>query len=250
MPFSVERRAAIARRLHHIDGWTSERIADYFREQGIADIKPRTVRGYFDAESAEETKQIVRESHADEDLRIARSLQRKHDRSRMDERRATKDEEITAYRPATTVNSSGLKKQVPDWEVVNHQDHRAPEWAEERDTVIEFKPHQRITIHPGEEYYVADPAGNPTYEEAVVGVDRDVPDLAERRRLREDQRRSLEGKATRLGIDDNELDVNLGGSINLEHSVPDEIVTAVVGASHNRLDSNADGPSSEDKDDS
>ena len=248
MPFSVERRAAIARNLHHIDGWTSERIADYFREKGIADIKPRTVRNYISDESSDETKEKVREEmHADADLRIARSLQRKHDRARMDERRATVDEEITAYRPETATNTSGLKQQVPDWEVIHHEDHRAPDWATERDVVVEFKPNQRLTVHQGEEYYVADPAGNPAYEEVVVGVERDQPDLTERRYLRNEQREHLADKATRLGLDDNELDVTVSGDLDVDHSVPDELVEALVAASHDRLD-NPDDADSEDSD--
>ncbi|EMA42672.1 hypothetical protein [Halococcus saccharolyticus] len=247
MAFSRERRAHIARKLHFLDGWSAEAIADHFEEEGIADIKPRTVRKYFKDSDAEETIEKVRDRMAEEDLRIAESLQRKHDRAREAEANADKEVPIQRVFPET---EQVRRDRVSDfewteWEQIEPGDADWPEWATPgRDVLIRFTGRTTI-VQPGERYPIKGIDGEPKYTTEFVGLE-EVRNEKARAFRREEQAEHLEKKAQVLGIEDNELDVNVGGSIDLEHSVPEEIVTAVVGASHNRLDNDADGSESTD----
>ena len=238
MSFSYERRAHIARKLHYLDGMTAEAIAEHFERENIASVVPGTIEKFLKQEQAEETIEKVRENQADEDLRIAESLQRKHDRAREAERQATEDNAIEAVRPVDDANTSDHSIRVPDWRVLEGDER--PAHAGPEDVFIEGTDGTR-DIPPGGPYYELDPEGNPKYETVLVGVERDQPDEKVRSFRRQEQAEHLGTKAQILGIDEDQVNVDVGGSIDIDHSVPEEIVTAVVGASHNRLDNNADG---------
>jgi len=238
MAFSRERRAHLARKWHYIEGLSITEISERLEDRGIASLARSTISGYLNEAPAEETIEKVRERQATEDIAIAESQQRKHDRAREDERRATEDDPIEAVRPTSTLHTGDDPITVPDWRVLEDDDR--PDHAGLEDVFIAATGDTR-TIDPGQSYYLLDPEGNPEYKTVLVGVARDQPDLAERRSFRYEQKNHNELRAQVLGIDEDQVNVDVGGSIDIDHSVPEEIVTAVVGASHNRLDNNADG---------
>jgi hypothetical protein len=242
MSFSVERRSHIARKLHYLDGWSAGAIADHFEEEGIADIKPRTVQNYLRDSDAEETIEKVRDRMAEEDLRIAETLQRKHDRAREAERNADKEVPIQRVFPETEQVARDRKSEFrwPVWERIEPGDADWPERATPgRDVLIRFTDGM-TTVRPGERYPVKGIDGEPKYTTEFVGLE-EVKNEKARAFRRQEQADHLEKKATALGIDEDQVNVDVGGSIDIDHSVPEEIVAAVVGASHNRLDNNADG---------
>ena len=252
MSFSYERRAHIARKLHYLDGMTAEAIAEHFERENIADVKPNTIQKYFKQAPAEETIEKVRESHADDDLQIAERQEQLFQRAREAEMNADKEVPIQRVFPESENVPADRKNPMrwPEWEFIEPDDADWPEWATpDRDVLIRFTD-ETTSIFPGERYPVRGIDGEPKYTTEFVGLE-EVRNEKARAFRRQEQADHLEKKGEILGFhDDGALDVNVGGSIDLDHTVPDEIVTAVVGASHNRLDSNADGPSSEDKDDS
>ena len=247
MPFSRERRAHLARKWHYVDGLEADEIAERMEREGIADLTRRTISTYLSEAPAEETIEKIRESHATDDISIAESQERKHDRAREDERRATRDEPIIAYRPKTAFNNADRAIHVQDWEVIPASDHRSPPWQGEHDVVVDFKQNDTVEVRPGEEYYKSDPAGNPEYRQVVVGVRRDEPDLAGRRSSRYEQKNHNEIRAQVLGLEEQQLNVDLGGSVDVEHSIDEDLVDGLIEAGHNSLDDPAKSDSDTDE---
>jgi hypothetical protein len=115
---------------------------------------------------------------------------------------------------------------VWDWDVIDPEDRRSPDWREPRDTVIEFTEQNARRVEPGEKYYKADPGENPEYKEVIVGVEREIPDEQTRQFLRGEQRGHLHEKGKVLGVYQEQVDLTSGPDVNTELELSDEFLAA------------------------
>lgn len=216
--------------------------------EGIVDsITRRTINRYLSEAPAEETIEKIRESHAEADLQIAERQEQLYQRAREAEMNADKEVPIKRVFPETddVPADSQSPMRWSEWEQIEPGDPDWPEWATpDRDVLIRFTD-ERTQVYPGERYPIKGIDGEPKYTTEFVGLE-EVKNEKARAFRREEAREHLEAKGNALGVYEEQLDVNVGGSLELDHAVPEEIVSAVVGASHNRLDNDADGPDASD----
>lgn len=191
-----------------LDQMEVDEIQQKFRDEYDIDLTEDTIRGYLNSTPAEEVIETVRKRNAHTREQVMDREEGAYWRAREDEKRATEAVAVKAARPWAEENDTGAAKDVLDWEVIDHDDPEAPDWATEDDIVITFLD-ETTTVAPGEQYYQPDPAGNPQYKIVPVGIERDIPDLSARKSLRQEQRQHLEAKGDAAAIYEENVNVEV-----------------------------------------
>jgi transposase len=228
---TYEQRRTYAIRWHYLDNLSNKEIRQRFRDMGIGDLSRETVSKYVNSEPGEEVLERIRDEHAETRLQIADRNERLYHEARQDKEQLARTEEaITAMRPETEFNDSDVPWTVRDWEVLDESADDHPDWADpDLDVAIRFTDDTR-TVQPGQEFYVADPAGEPTYESVVVGVERDVPDRVARSYAREEQSEYMTAKGEALGVYEHEQHINVDADVDTEVEVDEATAEAIRNA--------------------
>lgn len=244
-----ERRVELALKWAYLDNLDYDEIQERFIEEGYGEFAISTIRKYVNqSEASEEVVEKIRESHANTRIQIAERQEELFKKARSSEMQATEDEPIKGLVPVEDKVDGRLNnpKSIPyNWEVVRPGDElppSAPEGADpERDTIIRIDNSGSTTMKPGDTYPKRDWKGEPVYTTEIVGIRRESPDRTQRSFLRQEQQSHLQAKGEAMGI--YEDTINLQGNIGLdaEVTIPEELIEAVVGASHNRLSSDSGG---------
>ncbi|OYR76120.1 hypothetical protein DJ71_18495 [Halorubrum sp. E3] len=202
------RRVNLALKWHYLDNLSAEEIRDRFEREGIADLTTSTIRNYLNEKPKEEVIQAIEEENANVRLQAAERFERLYQQAIEDhDELAVDDEPVFAMVPQMEVNEGETDLRVSDWEQLDPDDDRWPEWAGERDIPIAFTDDPRH-IEPGEEFPVGAKRGRrPEYRKAVVGLQRDQPDRVGRSYARQEAASHMREKADVLGI--YEMDINL-----------------------------------------
>lgn len=218
-----EHRVTLALKWAHLDGCSVDEIQDRFIENGYGEYAHSTIQEYLREKPSEAVHEQIENEHADVRLRIIDRHERKHDRARQAEREVTDRQEVIALRPESTVNQRDSPIQVPDWRVLDTEEH--PPEATNHDKRITFLDDETRTIRPGESYYVSDPDGDPVYEEFVAAVE-EVPDDKQQSFLRREQSHHLEQQGEAAGVYEEDINVNMSGGV--DHSVELDSETAAA----------------------
>ena len=195
---AYERRVTLALKWHHLENLSNGEIRQRFIDEGHGEFTPDTISRYLNSKPAEEVMEQIHNEQAHVREQSAERFERKYERARQAEARATRDEPIIAIRPNTARNRNEFPIDVSDWRVLDASDPTFPEWATDRDTIIEFIDGTR-SIEVGQQYYPKNPAGEPEYHKEVVGLRRDQPDLNQQRAQRYEQLKHQAEKAEVLG---------------------------------------------------
>lgn len=247
-----ERRVTLALKWFYLDNLDEQEIQERFESEGYGSFTLRTIRGYLKSKPSEEVREAIEEEHANTRLQVADRQEKLYKRAREAEMEATKDEPVKGMVPQTDKVDGRLAdpKRIPyGWEEVQPGEEvpdSAPIGADpERDTIIRILDDEVTHVEPGRRYPIRNYLGEPEYTVQAVGVRRDIPDSKSRSFLRQEQQSHLEAKGQAMGI--YEETINLQGDLGLEAEVevPEELVQAVIGASHDRLKSGEEGGESE-----
>jgi transposase len=214
---SKKHRVTVAIKWHYLDGLSAPEIRDRMEAEGLGDYSESTIRRYLNEEPADEALQMIEEEHANTRLQIAEHEQQLFERARQAEFSATTDSDRVGMVPRTAQNDKEFPIEVDDWRELEVGDDGYPEWATGDDTIIEFTDGLR-SIDPGERYPIQSVTGEPMYQTAVVGVDRDVPDESARQEFRYEQSTHLTKKGEVLGVysDKIELDATVDSDLDVE----------------------------------
>lgn len=213
-----ERRVNLAVKYHYLDNLSAEEIRDRFEREGVADLTTSTIRDYLSEKPKEAVLDAIDAEHAHVREQAAERFERLYQDARADEALAVEDQSITALVPVMEANSRDTPVEVHHWTELESDDDAWPEWARERDTIIEFDDDAWRTIQPGEEYPVGAQHGwTPQYREVVVGVRRDQPDRVGRSFARQEAASHLEQKAEVLNA--YEENVTIEGEIEHDHDL-------------------------------
>lgn len=243
-----ERRVTLALKWFYLDNLTEKEVQERMEEEGYGSYTIETIRGYINSKPAEEVREKIREDHANTRLQVADRQEDLYQRARQAEMQATDDDKILGLVPEEEKVDGRLAdaKRIPySWEVVQPGEElppSAPQGADpERDTIIRIIEDGVEHIKPGKTYPKRDWKGEPVYTTEVVGIRRDVPDRTQRSFLRQEQQSHLTAKGEAMGIYEETINVQGDLGIEAEVEVPEELVQAVVGASHDRLTSDSGG---------
>jgi hypothetical protein len=226
-----DRRVTLALKWYHLDRLSVDEIRDRFEQAGIEPntggaFSRSTIRDYLSEATAGEIVEQVAQKQADARVQIGERYERLYQRARDAEFKATTDEPITGLRPQSDFNTTPNPITVQDWTRITPDDDRYPAWATpNQDVVIEFTSGAR-EVAPGAAYYVPDPAGEPQYEQALVGLERDQPDEKVRSFRREEQAEHLAEKADVLGVSEENVNLNMSGEVGHDHAVEINHVSA------------------------
>lgn len=210
-----DRRVNLALKWHYLDHLSPDEIRDRFEREGIADLTTSTIRNYLNEKPKEEVLEAIEQENANVRLQAAERFERLYQQALEDhDEHAVEDEAVIAMVPKMEVNQRETQRQVTDWDVIPAGDDRRPEWATERDIIIEFTDEVRF-VEPGEQYPVGAEADHrPEYRKAVVGLERDQPDRVARSYARQEAASHLREKADVLGAYD---EVHVSGELEHNH---------------------------------
>lgn len=230
-----EHRVAVALKCYYLDNMEVPEIRDHLDEKGLGDYTESTIRDYLNEKPKEEVVEQLEQKHANVRLQSAERFEELRQRAREAEKRATRDEAVTATVPKmSVVSAKEAPLRVSRWERVPPGDDRRPGWASERDSVVIFTEGAR-SLEPGTEYPVGARRGGaparagtfPEYRSATVGIERGEPDPKGRAMARKEQARYQEQKADVLGV--YETDINMSVDGELETTVElDETAAAAI----------------------
>jgi hypothetical protein len=214
---SREHRVTCAIKWHYLEGQSAPEIRDRMEQEGLGDYAVSTIRNYLNEQPAEEAMAMIEQVHANTRLQIAEHEQRMVERARQAEFSATEARKRVGMVPRTSTNEGDLATRVDDWRELEPDDPEAPEWATDADTIIAFTEGRR-TIEPGERYPIQSVTGEPIYQQAVVGLERDQPDQEARQQFRYEQSTHLQNKGEVLGVysEHVEIDATVDGDVDLE----------------------------------
>lgn len=220
MTSARDRRVTLALKWHYLDNLAPEEVRDRMEAEGYGDYTTSTIRDYLNEEPKEAVIEQIENEQADVRLQIAEREERMYNRAREAESKATEDEPIKRVVPqtGTVPRDRDTPMRWPEWEVVEPGDDRRPNWAEDRDVVIEFHDDGRTRrLRPGEEYPLRAIDGSPKYTTEMVGLERDVPDQKARAMARQEQSSHLQAKGDALGVYTEHIELN--GAIETESTV-------------------------------
>ena len=203
-----DRRVNLALKWHYLDNLSAREVRDRFEREGIGDYALSTIRGYLNEKPKEEVIQAIEERNANVRLQAAERFERLYEQAMEDhDELAVEDEAVIAMVPKMDFNQGEEEMRVADWEYLDEDDERYPEWAGEHDRPIAFTG-SRI-IPPKEEYAAgAERGGPPEYRKAVVGLERDQPDRVGRSYARQEAAEHLREKADVLGVYETDINLN------------------------------------------
>jgi hypothetical protein len=204
-----EHRVNLALKYHYLDNLSAEEIRDRFEREGVADLTTSTIRDYLNEKPKEAVLDAIDQEHAHVREQAAERFERLFQDARADEALAVEDQSITALVPVMQENSRDTPVEVHHWTELDVDDDAWPEWACERDTIIEFDDDAWRTIQPRDEF----PAGaqhgwTPQYRKVVVGVRRDQPNRVGRSYARQEAAEHLREKADILGAYETDINLN------------------------------------------
>jgi hypothetical protein len=204
-----DRRVNLALKWHYLDNLDVGEIRERFEREGIGSFARATVRGYLNEKPKEEIIQAIEQENANVRLQAAERFERLYQQAIEDhDELAVDDEPVVAMVPQMDVNESETDIRVADWEQLDADDERWPEWADERDTPIAFTDDTRL-IEPGAEYPIGAKRGRrPEYRKAVVGLRRDQPDRVGRSYARQEAASHMREKADVLGVYETDINLN------------------------------------------
>lgn len=218
-----DQRVTLALKWRYLDHLELDEIVDRFEEAGYGSYAKSTIKDYLSEKPSEEVEAMIEKQHANTRLQIAEREERKWKRAREAESQATIDEPVWSVRPVSASNDTDHDIPVQDWRIIAPDDDAHPEWATERDVVIEFTDDTRY-IPPGQKYYVADPSGEPEYTKVLVGLERDQPNLKGQAAARQEQSNHLRAKGDAMGV--YSKDINLDADVNSTQTVEFDDETA------------------------
>lgn len=222
-----DRRVTLALKWHYLDNLSAGEIQERFEQEGYGSYARSTIRGYLNDSAKEEVIEQIEAEQADVRLQIAEREERMYQRARDAESMATEDQAIIAMVPKMDCNQTDEKERVSDWEQLPPGDDRRPEWATERDVVITFTDDARW-IEPGDGYPAGAKRGRvPEYRKAVVGLERDQPDLKGQAMARQEQSSHLEQKGEALGVYSTDINMNVDGEMETSVSLDEETAAAI-----------------------
>lgn len=222
-----DRRVTLALKYHHLDNLSAQQIRDKFEREGVGDYAVSTIRSYLASDLGDEVVEQIEREQADVRTQIADRYERLYQKARNDAAAATTDETITAVVPQTTTHEGDDGITVHHWEQVDSDDEDWPVWADDHDLVIRFTD-GKVGVEPGDTYPVGARRGTtPEYRRAVIGVQRDQPDLSGRTTLRREAAQHLEKKARVLGAWEEEVSINgeIQHNVDATHDVSADFVT-------------------------
>lgn len=242
-----QRRKTLALKWYHLDHLEIRDIQERLHQHGYTSpygddpyFSERTIKKWLNSQESKEVLEQVQREHQNVREQIADRHERMYQRARSAEFEATTDESIAGFEPVEQrVDGRRVEgEMVPySWEVVEPGEEipdSAPEGADpDRDTILRIHPDSSTLVEPGQSYPAVDWKMDPIYEMDTVGIERDKPHLAQRSFLRQEQSSHLRQKGEVLGI--YEETIQLQGSIEVEHDIPDRIIEAVIKASHLNL---------------
>jgi len=230
---SRDRRVQIALKWKYLDNLSVAEIRDRFEEEGIGSYTRSTIRDYLNEKPKEEVIEAIEKRHADIRLQAADRFERLYQEAREDLELAVEDEPVVAMVPKQDRHTGDGELRVSDWERVPPGDDRRPEWASERDIIIEFTDDVRY-IEPGDEYPVGAERGRlPEYRKAMAGLQRDEPDPKKRAMARKEMAAHMHEKADVLGVYTTDINMNVDGELDTTVSLDEEAAATIREATLN-----------------
>lgn len=222
-----DRRVTLALKWHYLDNLSVEEVQDRFEDKGIGSYAKSTIRDYLNEEPKEAVIEQIEQEHADVRLQIAEREERMYQRAREAEAQATEDQPIVRVVPKTSTVSTERESPMmwPAWAFVEPGEPEWPDWATERDIIIQFTDAQ-TEVRPGEPYPLRAMDGSPKYTKRFDGLERDQPDLKGRAMARQEQSSHLEAKGDVLGVYSTDINMSVDGEV--EHSVELDSETAAA----------------------
>lgn len=230
-----DHRVAVALKCYYIDHMEVPEIQERLEEKGLGSYAASTIRGYLNEKPKEEIVEQLEQKHANVRLQSAERFEELRSRAREAEKKATRDEAITATVPKMSVVSHEEEPlEVSTWERVPPDDDRRPEWAADRDTVVIFTDGRR-SLQAGTEYPVGARRGGrparagtyPEFRTATVGIRRDEPDPKGRAMARKEQARYQEQKADVLGVYETDINMSVDGELETTVELDQEAAAAI-----------------------